>query len=176
MPYKYVLKWYRGEKERITVEAWHRYPNTKQEKEKPAFEIGSVNGSIVVILRDSVQKIIETYGSRKYGPTLRVEFPFDDTKAIAEAYRLGLAASVLKYAPDNDSLHRASVYVLNITNEEVWFWTSKLLDQNIGTQRTISALCVISGTWDIPKQGRKITMKSIPSNQMNLNKFGWSSK
>jgi len=114
MPYKYVLKWYRGETERVTVEAWHRYPNDKKEKEKPAFVIGSIKGSKTVVLRDSVENIIKLYGGKKYGPTMRVEFPLDDTKAMAEAYMFGLAASVLKYAPDNSSLHRASVYVLNI--------------------------------------------------------------
>jgi hypothetical protein len=79
--------------------------------------IGSIKGSKTVVLRDSVENIIKLYGGKKYGPTMRVEFPLDDTKAMAEAYMFGLAASVLKYAPDNSSLHRASVYVLNITNE-----------------------------------------------------------
>ena len=26
MPFKYVLKWHRGDEERVTVEAWNRYP------------------------------------------------------------------------------------------------------------------------------------------------------
>ncbi len=171
MPYKYILKWQQGEKERVTVEAWNRYPVSKKEKEKAVFLIGTIDGSRVIILRDLIQKIISLYNSKKFGPTQRVEFPLDDTKAIADAYRVGLAASVLKYAPDNDALQKASMYVLNITNEEVWFWTSKLLDQNVGRQRTISALCIVSGAWDIPKQGKKIKNEVFPVKQLKLNVF-----
>ena len=41
MPYKYILKWQQGEKERVTVEAWNRYPVSKKEKEKALFLIGT---------------------------------------------------------------------------------------------------------------------------------------
>lgn len=173
MPFKYVMKWQRApEKEKLTIEAWYRHPETKQEKKKPAFQIGSIEGSRVIILRDRIESIISSYGSKRYGQTIRVQFPLDETKAIADAYRLGLAAAVLTHAPDNESLQRASVYVMDMTDEEVWFWTSKLLNVNVGPKRTISALCIVSGAWGIPKPGKKIVMRPSPHMQADLAKFG----
>lgn len=169
MPYKYVLKWSKGEKEKITVEAWNRYSTDKPEK--PLFTIGQISGSRALLLRERVQAVIDAYKARAYGPTLRVEFPPDDPDAIAEAYRIGLAAAVLTHAPDNQAVQHASRYVLSVTKEEVWFWTSKLLDSGIGPQRTISALCIISGTWEVPKQGKRISLLP-PSNQTDLSQLG----
>ena len=168
MPFKYVMKWYQGEKERITIEAWHRYPTTKSDKEKVAFIIGKLEGSRVLLLREKIYQIIHEFGSRKYDKTQRVLFPLDDTKAIAEAYRLGLAASVLNFSGDNSAIQRASNYVLNTTDEEVWFWTSKLLDTHVGPKKTISALCIISGTWDVPKKGQRIDIRNLPQEQLML--------
>ena len=50
MPYKYVLKWSKGEKEKITVEAWNRYSTDKPEK--PLFTIGQISGSRALLLRE----------------------------------------------------------------------------------------------------------------------------
>jgi len=162
------MKWYQGEKERITIEAWHRYPTTKSDKEKVAFTIGKLEGSRVLLLREKIYETIHVYGSKKYDKTIRVSFPLDDTKAIAEAYRIGLAASVLNFAGNNSAVQRASNYVLHTTDEEVWFWTSKLLDASVGPKKTISALCIISGTWDVPKKGQKISIRNLPIEQLML--------
>lgn len=161
MPFKYALKWSKGETESITIDAWSRYPVSNNEKKNPVFTIGSVQGSRAIILRERVEQAIKKYGSRTYRNTIRVTFPLDDTRGIAEAYRIGLAAAVLKHAESNESVQKASNYVLNITDEEVWFWTSKLLDENIGPERTISALCVICGVKIGEKKPRK-TVKKVP--------------
>lgn len=171
MPFKYILKWYQGEKEHVTIEAWHRYPTLKSEKEKAAFTIGKLEGNKVLLIRDRVYEITNKYGSKRYDKTLKVSFPLDDTKAIAEAYRIGLTASILSIAGDNSSIQTATNYVLNTTDEEIWFWTSKLLDSSVGPQKTISALCLISGTWDVPKKGQKIKIKNFPHEQVKLNEF-----
>jgi len=168
MPFKYVLKWHRGNEERVAVEAWNRYPGQNGGKNKAAFVIGQVTGSRVLLIRDQVQKAVDDYGGKKYSNTLRVEFPLDDTKAIAEAYRIGLAAAVLAHAIGNGSVQKASDYLLNITDEEVWFWTSKLLDGSVGVSKVISALCVISGTWDNMQQGGHICIHLVQKNWLDL--------
>jgi len=62
-----------------------------------------------------------------------------------DAYRIGLATALLSKAADAYEMERGVRYVLTATPEEVWFWTSKWLDENVG-QRTIQALAVISGS------------------------------
>lgn len=168
MPYKYVLKWYRGEDERVVVEAWTRYPTSDQEKKRPEFTIGEVNGSQVILIRDRVERAVETYGHKRYDKMLRVTFPLDDVNAIAEAYRIGLAAAVLTHAGGKPEMIKASSYVLGITDEEVWFWTSKLLDRRIGSKRAISSLCIMSGTWDVPDKGKQIKNRFLPKDQNQL--------
>ena len=165
MPFQYVIKWYLGDIEKITVEAWHRYPTTKKDKEKPAFVIGKLEGNRVLLLRDKIYDIIHKYGSRKYHKTIKISFPPDDPKAIAEAYRIGLSAAVVSNIEDNDSIQKASNYVLDVTDEEIWFWTSKLLNSAIGPQKTISALCIVSGTWEVPKKGGKLNSSIYQKNR-----------
>lgn len=154
MPFKYVLRWTNGEREKIGVEAWVRYPSVPKERKHPAFVIGVVEGSRTIVLRDRAEQAAAAFGVKAFGKTKKVTFPLDDTKAVAEAYRLGLAAAVLRSAVDNEAVNQASRYVLSITDEEVWFWTSKLLDATIGRERVIDALCVLSGARPV-NVGRK---------------------
>jgi len=99
---------------------------------------------------------------------LRVAFPLDDVNAIAEAYRIGLAAAVLTHADERSKGINAISYVLSITDEEVWFWTSKLLDRRIGPKRAISSLCIMSGSWDVPAEGKRIKSRAIKKGQNKL--------
>jgi hypothetical protein len=145
MPFKYVLRWTNGEREQIGVEAWVRYPTMPKERKHPAFVIGMVEGSRTIVLRDRVEHAAALYGARTFGKSKRVTFPLDDTKAVAEAYRIGLTAAVLRSAEGNEAVNRASRYVLSVPDEEVWFWTSKLLDPTVSREQVIDALCVLSG-------------------------------
>jgi len=154
MPFKYVLRWTNGEREQIGVEAWVRYPSVPKERKHPAFVIGMVEGSRTIVLRDRVEQAASSFGVKTFGKTKKVTFPLDDTKAVAEAYRLGLAAAVLRSAEDNQAVNQASRYVLSITDEEVWFWTSKLLDETIGRDRVVDALCVLSGARPVAERKR----------------------
>lgn len=154
MPFKYVLRWTDGEREQIGVEAWVRYPSVPKERKHPAFIIGKVEGSRTIVLRDRVEQAAVSFGMRTVGKTKKVTFPLDDTKGVAEAYRIGLAAAVLRSAEDNQAVNQASRYVLSITDEEVWFWTSKLLDETIGRDRVVDALCVLSGARPVAERKR----------------------
>jgi hypothetical protein len=152
MPFRYVLKWDRGNTEKISIKAYPRYPSKSNEKRKPTFEIGSIKGSRAIILRDAVESSIKQYGSRQYGKITQVNFPKDNSEAIAMAYRIGLTAAVLREAPNNGAVHKATSYILDATNEEIWFWTSKLLDKRIGPEKAVTALCIISGAKRIKRK------------------------
>ena len=153
MPFRYVLKWDKGKNEEISVSAYPKYKSTKSKTKKPAFTIGSISGSRTIILRDATENAIKQYGSRKYGEYKEyINFPKNDSDAIAMAYRIGLTAAVLNEAPNNGAVHKATSYLLDATNEEIWFWTSKLLDKKVGQKKTVAALCIISGARRIKKK------------------------
>jgi hypothetical protein len=152
MPFEYVLDWNRGNVEKISVTAYPRYSPKAKAHKKPAFVIGAVEGSRAIILRDGVEDAVRSYGSKRTGTTVRVHFPKNDTEAIAKAYRIGLAAAVLENAPNNGAIHKSTSYILDATNEEVWFWTSKLLDKRVGSERTVAALCIVSGARSRPSR------------------------
>lgn len=150
MPYKYVLRWKRAERETLRVEAWPRtkYLALPKETVRPSFVIGRVSGPRTVMLYGAAKDAIEKYGCKQRGQTLAVHFPPEDMKAIGDAYRIGLAAAVLEKASSEDEAEVAMRYVLRATKEEVWFWASKILrviDTGIQTERVIQALCLVSG-------------------------------
>ena len=145
MPFRYVVIWSRGAKEKISVLAYPRYYPQRNHRAKPSFEIGSIEGSRAIILRDAMENAVDKYGSKRYGDNIRINIPKDDTEAVALAYRVGLTAAMLREAPDNGAVHKATSYILDATNEEVWFWTSKLLDKKVGPEKVVAALCIVSG-------------------------------
>ncbi len=150
MPYKYILRWKRAEKETLRVEAWPRtkYLALPKETVRPSFVIGRVSGPRTLMLYGAAKEAIEEYGYKQRGGTIAVHFPPENMKAIGDAYRIGLAAAVLDKASGEDEAEAALQYVLRTTKEEVWFWTSKILrviDSGIQTDRVIQALCLISG-------------------------------
>ena len=68
----------------------------------------------------------------------------------------------------NGSVQKASDYLLNITDEEVWFWTSKLLDDSVGVSKVISALCIISGTWENMQPRGQICIHLVQKDWLQL--------
>ena len=129
MPYRYVLKWRRGYKESIIVEAW---PKSKElalqtEQRKPSFVVGRLSGSRTIMLRELVEDTIKRYGSKTNRASVKVDFPKDDVQAIAVAFRIGLLAAILAEIQDQDSAENAYEYVMSATQEEIWFWASKML-------------------------------------------------
>jgi len=150
MTYKYIVKWRRAPPEYITVEAWPRYPSLAlpNERRKPSFTIGRIQGARAIILRQTVTDLEKKFGSRQRGQVKRIELPPDDIQAIADVYRLGLAAAALSQIKSADAAERAYRYITRATREEIWFWTSKYLgvvEDAIKTKRVVKALCLISG-------------------------------
>ncbi len=149
MPYRYVLKWTRGFRERIRVEAWPKTIDVALESEvrKPSFLIGKLEGSRAIMLRQLIEDAIRSYGSRQRQLSIRVDFPRDDVQAIAVAYRLGLLAAVLSEIKDEESLEHAYEYLMRATQEEIWFWASKMLgviDQIPKKNNVVKALAVLA--------------------------------
>ena len=72
---------------------------------------------------------------------MRILLDHDDEAA----YRIGLATALLSKVSNALDMERGVRYVLTATPEEVWFWTSKWLDNSVG-EKTIQALALMSGS------------------------------
>lgn len=141
MPFRYVIKWRRTHPEKVSVEAYHRYPRTKEEKSKPAFTIGQAQGSRILAIRHILEKVAEKNPTKKYGNTIHILLDHNDESA----YRIGLAAALINKAENSREIEKGARYVLNATPEEVWFWSSKWLDEDLNG-RALKALAVMSGS------------------------------
>jgi len=149
MPYRYVVKWNKAPPESIRVEAWPRDRSLAlpEEKHKPSFTIGRLKGTRTIMLWHLVDDLASRYGSTTKRQTKTIDLPPDDIQAIADAYRLGLAAAALNHIKSEEAAEHTFRYITRATQEEIWFWASKYLgvvDEAIKTQRVVEALCIIS--------------------------------
>jgi len=147
MPFKYEIKWQKTNPETVKVEAYHRYPKTEEEKRKPAFTIGRAKGGGVLTIRHALEQAAKNHPSERKGSTTRIRLDRD----IETAYRIGLAAALIDASGTTQQIERTTRYVLSATPEEVWFWTSKWLDDDINS-KALEALAVLSGGIEITKQ------------------------
>ena len=100
------------------------------------------------MLWQAVRDLAKKYGSKRKGRTTRIDLPKDDIQAIADAYRIGLAAAALNHIKSDQSAEHTLRYIMRATQEEIWFWASKYLgviDEAIETNKVVKALCIISG-------------------------------
>jgi hypothetical protein len=160
MPFKYIIKWRRTNPEKVSVEAYHRYPHTEQEKRKPAFIIGKAEGGRVLAIRHALEKAAKNSSTKKRGNTTYILLGENDEIAYETAYRIGLAAALINKAQTPQEIEKGTKYILNTTPEEIWFWTSKLLDDEIGT-KALEALAILSGSIQISNAAPS-TKKTIP--------------
>jgi len=144
MPFKYIIKWRKTHPEKISVEAFHRYPHTEEEKHKPAFIIGKAEGAGILAIRHLLEKAAQKNPTKKHGNTLHILLTENDPTAYETAYRIGLAAALIDKAQTQQEIEKGTRYILNTTPEEIWFWTSKLLDDEINT-KALDALAILSG-------------------------------
>jgi len=145
MPFKYIIKWRRTHPEKVTVEAYHRYPKTGEEKTKPAFTIGQAEGSSILAIRHVLEKAAQKNPTKKHGNTIHILIDENDPTAYESAYRIGLAAAILSRAQTSAEIEKGTRYILNATPEEIWFWTSKWLDEDLN-EKALQALAVMSGS------------------------------
>ena len=162
MPFKYKIRWQRTQPEKVSVEAYHRYPHTEEEKRKPAFIIGKAEGGGLLAIRHVLEKAAKSNPTRKRRNTTYVLLDENNETAYETAYRIGLAAALISKAQTIQEIQKGTRYILNATPEEIWFWTSKLLDDEINT-RALEALAVLSGGTQINATPSPIkTTQEIP--------------
>lgn len=97
----------------------------------------------MLTIRHALEKLTEEFPTNKRGRTLRIMLDHDDEAA----YRIGLATALLARAKNPREMEQGVRYILSATPEEVWFWTSKWLNEDLGG-RAIQALAIMSGYSD----------------------------
>ncbi|MBC7127932.1 MAG: hypothetical protein H5T32_06970 [Candidatus Methanosuratus sp.] len=142
MPFRYLIRWKKVNPEEVSVEAYHKYPHSEEERRKPAFVIGRGKGSKLLLIRHLLEQAAKKNSTRRYGKSLHIRFN-EDQESYDTVFRIGLAVALIGRA-NGDNVDCALRYVLSAPPEEVWFWTSKLLNDETGP-RAIGALMVISG-------------------------------
>lgn len=152
-PYRYVMIWEQGEKERLAIEA--RYRNfLKGHGKEESIDLGWVEGTRCAYIHDLASETERKWGGRSDGAAVEVEIPFNGEGEDA-ARRLSLLATLLREAPETAALERAGTYVKEAPPYEIHFWMSKLLDQELGPQRVIPALLVISRSMRLRPSGKR---------------------
>ena len=151
MPFRYVIKWRRTHPEKVSVEAYYRYPQTEEEKRKPAFIIGKADGGGLLAIRHVLERAAEDNPTKKRRNTTHIFFDENKGTAHETVYRIGLATALINEAKTLQEIDKGTKYILNATPEEIWFWTSKWLDDEINA-RALEALAVLSGGKEITKQ------------------------
>jgi len=159
MPFKYIIKWRRTHPEKVSVEAYHRYPHTEEEKRKPAFTIGKAEGGGLLAIRHVLEKAAQNNPTKKRRSTTYILLDENNETAYETAYRIGLATALINKAQTPQEIQKGTKYILNTTPEEIWFWTSKLLDDEINT-KALEALAVLSGSTQI--NATPPTIKTTP--------------
>jgi len=163
MPFKYIIKWKRTNPEKVIVEAYHKYPQREEEKRKPAFTIGKAEGGGLLTIRHLLEKAAKTNPTKKRGNTTYILLNENNETAYETTYRIGLAVALINKAKTTQEIQKGVQYILNATPEEIWFWTSKLLDDEINT-RALEALAVLSGSTQT-KPATPTTTPKIPKPQ-----------
>lgn len=161
MPFKYIIKWRKANPEKVNVEAYHRYPKTEEEKHKPAFTIGKAEGGGLLAIRHTLERAAQRNPTRKHGNTLHILLSENNPEAYETAYRLGLAVALIDKAQTAEEIEKGTRYILSTTPEEIWFWTSKLLDDEINA-KALEALAVLSGATQIENKTPHVTRQTHP--------------
>lgn len=141
MPFKYIIRWRRRYPESVIVEAQNAYRTHQSKRGKKAFVLGRASGSRLLTIRHTLEDALKRFPHKKQGNVVQILLDCDDEVA----YRIGLATALLAKAKNHREMERGVRYVLNATPEEVWFWSSKWLDDSLG-ERALQALAVMSGT------------------------------
>ena len=144
MPFNYLIKWRRTNPEKVAVEAYHKYPKTEEEKHKPLFTIGKAEGGGLLAIRHLLEKAAKKNPTKKRGNVTHIFLSENDPEAYEAVYRIGLAVALIDKAKTPEEIEKGTRYVLNVMPEEIWFWTSKLLDDEINS-KALDALAILSG-------------------------------
>jgi hypothetical protein len=141
-PFRYVMTWKKAENERIAVEA--RYQNfLKGRGREEALELGWVEGTRCSLMRGLARNIERRYRHGEGDGTVTVDLPYGPAGEDI-GRRMALIAAVLQEAPATAALERAYEYLDAASSMEINFWASKLLDHEVGPQRVVPAVLLVS--------------------------------
>ena len=126
------------------MEAYHKYPKTEEEKHKPLFTIGKAEGGGLIAIRYLLERAAQKNPTQKRGNTTYIHLSETDPVAYETVYRIGLAVALINKAETPQEIEKATRYVLSAMPEEIWFWTSKLLNDEINS-KALDALVILSG-------------------------------
>jgi hypothetical protein len=136
------MTWQKAGEERIAVEA--RYQNfLKGRGKEEAFEMGWVEGARCSLIKELARNVERRYRHGDGEGRVVVDLPSGPSGEDI-GRRMALITSVLREAPDNAALERAYDYLDSASPMEINFWTSKLLDQEVGAERVVPALLLVS--------------------------------
>jgi hypothetical protein len=136
------MTWKKAGEERIAVEA--RYQNfLKGRGKEEAFELGWVEGPRCSLIKELARNVERRYRHGDGDGRVVVDLPSGPSGEDI-GRRMALITSVLREAPDNAALERAYDYLDSASPMEINFWTSKLLDQEVGAERVVPALLLVS--------------------------------
>ena len=141
-PFRYVMTWKKAGDERIAVEA--RYQNFLRGRgREEALELGWVEGSRCSLMTGLARTVERRYRKESGDGMVVVDLP---NGPVGEELgrRMALIASVLREAPETASLERAFEYLDTASPVEIGFWASKLLDHEVGVERVVPALLLVS--------------------------------
>ncbi len=91
-----------------------------------------------------LEKAAQKFPTKKYNKTIHIILNENDDEAYESAYRIGLAAALINKAKTPEEIQKHIRYIQSAMPEEIWFWTSKLLDEEIG-EKALNALAILSG-------------------------------
>jgi hypothetical protein len=136
------MTWKKAENERIAVEA--RYQNfLKGGGGEEALELGWVEGTRCALMRSLARNIERRYRHGEGDGTVTVDLPYGPAGEDI-GRRMALIAAVLQEAPATAALERAYEYLDTASSMEINFWASKLLDHEVGPQRVVPAVLLVS--------------------------------
>lgn len=141
-PFRYVMTWKKANDESIAVEA--RYQNfLKGRGKEEVLELGRVEGMRCSLMRELARNVERRYRGKGGEDLIEVDLPAGPAGEDL-GRRMALIASVLQDAPDTAALQRAYDYLDSASSVEINFWASKLLDHEVGPERVVPALLLVS--------------------------------
>jgi hypothetical protein len=139
------MTWQRNERdggERIAVEARYRNFLKGRGQEEPIV-LGWVDGPRCEMLHHLADQIKSTFYRGRDEPFVAVDLP-EGASGEDIGRRLALMATVLRASPGTAVVDRACQYLEAAPPFEINFWMSKLMDQEVGEERVVPALLLMS--------------------------------
>jgi hypothetical protein len=136
------MAWKKASDESIAVEA-HYQNFLKGRGKEEVLELGRVEGMRCSLMHDIARNIERRYHGKGEEGIIEVDLP-PGPAGEDLGRRLALIALVLQEAPDSAALQRAYDYLDSASSMEINFWASKMFDREVGPERVVPAVLLVS--------------------------------